>query len=215
MKDADPQTELEKTVGRFHEINILLNSNMQDVLFCAQNSTAMTQELMEKLQQIYNDSIERLTAEGKDLSKQLQLLEKAALSEMARVENNSNKQAFKYHESLLEASKQLIEKCQSIENQLTKQEEQLKQGIELVLTDSMKKHNEVISRLHASIESHGKKTTEQQAKLAGLMNQTMAQLGLYENAAKSRADEQTKLLRKSQRKWMIALILLIILGYFV
>ncbi|NHN34395.1 hypothetical protein [Paenibacillus agricola] len=198
--------DVEKTLGRIHEVNILLNSNVQDAVQSANESKAASDQFVKELDLFHKETKQKIEAAGKELAKQLLQLESNVKSEMMRTADITLQNAKSNYDALKEANNLLQKEHQFIIHKLNEQFEQNQAAIK-VLGVSMDKHSNAIL-------STQNKMTEKLSMLNKALNDTSGQLRLHNETMLNKFEDQTKMMRKSQRKWFIWLIVLIIIGYF-
>lgn len=219
LAETEAVTEIEvvKTVGRIHEVNILLNSNIQDALECAQESKAATNQLVTNLDHFYKHAEQKSMETREEMTKKLSQLE----SNVSRSADKTLESVAGHYQLLEEAGKLLQQEQRQTQDKLTQLTGQIKKSFEAAALGNVQLHKDMIAQLGTIIDTHSqavqstqRKLSDKLAEVSETINYTNEKLKQHEEAMAARFEEQTKLLRKSQRKWFIWLIVLIILGYF-
>ncbi|OMD92792.1 hypothetical protein [Paenibacillus odorifer] len=84
--------DINKEIAHFHEVNILLNSNVLDVIQTASESKELSQEALNQLDNLLKVREDHLNAVSKSLKQQIEQSGKDTMSDILRVAKNTSEE---------------------------------------------------------------------------------------------------------------------------
>ncbi|MEH7299358.1 hypothetical protein [Neobacillus drentensis] len=207
--------DTEKTLLEINEVTLLLNSNMKDTKRAADEGKRALLDGVQELTKLNEDVKQEIKKIETQFSAKVQKLDanlQQKLKETSSFTNLSLKDEHNELRQKLDANKQEVKEIIS-----QNQKEQVKsfQKIYSMLEESMKVQKDMILYLDERIREGFDKTEKNHKKLSMLLTELRTTVTIESDKLTKGMLEQHQILKKSQRKWFIFLIIFIFLGYFI
>ncbi|MEH7440180.1 hypothetical protein V7182_22285 [Neobacillus drentensis] len=207
--------DTEKTLLEINEVTLILNSNMNDTKRAADEGKRALLDGVQELTVLNEDVKQEIKKIETQFSTKVQKLEANLQQKLKETSSFTNLSLKNEHSDLRQKLDANLQEEKEIISQNQKEQVKSFQKIYSMLEESMKAQKDMILYLNERIGDGFDKTEKNHKKLSKLVTELRTTVTIESDKLTKGMLEQHQILKKSQRKWFIFLIIFIFLGYFI